>query len=86
MKVTNTVAFPADFNPALNLQLITGAGKTQCIATCYVGTASSVNNYAINGTTNPAAPATLQVLSGLVNTPCLHTKMFLLEEEKLEAS
>jgi len=70
MKVTNTVPFPADFNPAFNLQLITGAGKTQCIATCYVGTASTVNNYAINGTANPAAPATLQVLSGLVNTPC----------------
>ena len=70
MKVTNTVAFPADFNPALNLQLITGAGKTQCIATCYVGTASSVNNYVINGTANPAAALTLQLLSGLVNTPC----------------
>ena len=55
MKVTNTVAFPADFNPALNLQLVTASGKTQCIATCYVGTAVSANNYAINGLANTPA-------------------------------
>lgn len=70
MQVNCTVAFPSDFNPALALQLVTAAGKTQCIATCIVTPPGT--NYAINGTANTSAAGTLQLLSGLVNTPCFY--------------
>ncbi|MBK7763184.1 MAG: T9SS type A sorting domain-containing protein [Bacteroidetes bacterium] len=66
MRVTNTVNFPVDFNPAFNLQVVTAPGKTACVATCIVAGTS----YAINGTANSPAAGTLQALTGLVSTPC----------------
>ncbi len=69
MRITNTVNFPSDFNPSLSLQMITSPGKTLCIATCIVSPPGT--NYAINGVGNTVTAGTLQVLTGVVNTPCL---------------
>jgi len=68
MQVTNTVSFPADFAPTLSLQVVTAAGKTQCVATCIYNTVS----YAINGVANAPATGTLQALLGSVVTPCFY--------------
>lgn len=70
MRVTNTVNFPADFNPAMNLQTIVASGKTQCIVTCIVTPPGT--NFALNGPGNIPSAGTLQVLNGVVNTPCFY--------------
>ena len=70
MRVTNTVNFPPNFVPNFSLQLITAAGKTQCIATC-ITTPPGIS-YAMNGVGNNPVNGSLQVLSGLVNTPCFY--------------
>ncbi|GBL35469.1 hypothetical protein EMGBS15_10640 [Filimonas sp.] len=69
MRITNTVSFPANFNPAFNLQLLASSGRTLCIATCIVSPPGT--NYAINSSGNTPSGGTLQALIGQVNTPCL---------------
>lgn len=68
MRVTNTVSFPANFNPAFALQTLTAAGKTQCVVTAIITPPGS--SYAINGPGNNPIAGTLQALTGVVNMPC----------------
>ena len=70
MRIINTVNFPADFNPAFTMQTISAAGKTQCVATCILTPPGS--NYVMNGIGNLAMAGTLQILTGVVNTPCFY--------------
>lgn len=70
MRASNSVPFPSDFLPNINLQTITAIGKTQCIANCIVTPPGSA--FTINGIANIAAAGTIQGLTGIVNTPCLY--------------
>ncbi|GBL34841.1 serine-rich adhesin for platelets [Filimonas sp.] len=70
MRITSTTNFPTDFNPALALQLSTASGKTQCVTTCIVTPPGS--SYVLNSPGNTPTSNSLQVLSGIVNTPCFY--------------
>ncbi len=68
MRVSNTVSFPAGFNPSLTMQTILATGKTQCTATCIVTPPGS--SYALNGLSNTPSAGSLQALNGVVTAPC----------------
>ncbi len=76
------VALGTNYNPFLPgaplsaIQLITAAGKTQCVTTMIVTPPGT--SYAINGTANAAAAGTLQALSGLISPSPIGSSPFLL--------
>lgn len=69
MRASNSVNFPADFNPAFTMQILPATNRTQCIAVCIV-TPSGIS-YSLNGAGNTPSGSSLQVLSTAINTPCL---------------
>jgi len=71
MRVTTSASsFPADFDPQFSLQTINASGKTSCLATCIVTPPGL--SFVLNGTANALLANTLNVLTGVVNTPCFY--------------
>ncbi|GBL34842.1 hypothetical protein EMGBS15_04370 [Filimonas sp.] len=58
VRVTNTVNFPSNFNPAFTLQLLSASGKTPCLATCIV--------------THHRVPAMPSIVQGIPLQPVLY--------------
>ncbi len=92
MRVSNTVAFPNNFNPFLPatgtaMQLVTAGGKTQCITTCWVNYVAGGSplglNYTINSPLNAATSTNLNVLVGVMNPSPTGPTLFILNPQCL---